>query len=229
MKSRQHNIEDSNTFHWSSNSLSKLIPERVAILRKHLKGENALDLGCAQGAYTDFVRSLGFCTIGLDISTDLLTAASRRFQQSFFILGDCTRLCFSDASFDNVIAFDLIEHVDDDLLLTEVCRVCRGTVILSFPLRYHETLGRNGLIYWHYQDHSHLRYYELAAMPALLSRPGLRQIESIEVDPVDLASAFINSLDYSSITRRIIGKLIRALRIRKYPQTLIVACAVLPR
>lgn len=51
--------------------------------------------------------------------------------------GDLTALPFQDASFDLVCAFDVIEHVDDDLLaFSELSRVLKqdGILIFSVPL-----------------------------------------------------------------------------------------------
>ncbi len=48
------------------------IPE---ILRKHVGGNKALDFGCGTGRSTRFLQKLGFDTIGIDISEDMLKKA----------------------------------------------------------------------------------------------------------------------------------------------------------
>lgn len=48
---------------------------------------------------------------------------------------DAQRLTFADNMFANVVAFDIMEHLDDDaLFLQEIHRVCRGRVLLSVPI-----------------------------------------------------------------------------------------------
>ena len=51
-----------------------------------------------------------------------------------FQLSDMSRLPFADASFDVVMAFRLLTHLEDwETLLAEMCRVSRQTVILDYP------------------------------------------------------------------------------------------------
>lgn len=50
------------------------IPE---IISKHIKGSNAIDFGCGTGRSTRFLKSLGFDTTGIDISSDMLAQAKK--------------------------------------------------------------------------------------------------------------------------------------------------------
>ncbi|PWB71535.1 hypothetical protein C3F09_07740, partial [candidate division GN15 bacterium] len=46
-----------------------------AIIRKHVKGNRAVDFGCGAGRSTRFLRALGFETIGIDISEAMIRKA----------------------------------------------------------------------------------------------------------------------------------------------------------
>jgi SAM-dependent methyltransferase len=76
---------------------------------------NVLDVGTSTGANLQLLRDLGFTHVtGLDQSAVAIQfCAGRGFGQ--VRLGDVCALPFPDASFDMVLATDIIEHVDDDL------------------------------------------------------------------------------------------------------------------
>ena len=46
-----------------------------ALIKRHVKGGRALDFGCGAGRSTRFVRDLGFETVGIDISPNMLRMA----------------------------------------------------------------------------------------------------------------------------------------------------------
>jgi SAM-dependent methyltransferase len=61
-------LEFSNTYHLAFRDL----PE---IYRMHAAGTSALDFGCGAGRSTRFLRGLGFETIGVDISPEMVAKA----------------------------------------------------------------------------------------------------------------------------------------------------------
>ncbi|MFO7652752.1 MAG: methyltransferase domain-containing protein [Candidatus Krumholzibacteriia bacterium] len=48
------------------------------LFRKHVTGLRALDFGCGTGRSTRFLQSLGFDTVGVDISLEMVTVARER-------------------------------------------------------------------------------------------------------------------------------------------------------
>jgi SAM-dependent methyltransferase len=48
------------------------------LLREHVSGRQALDFGCGTGRSTRFLQQLGFRTVGLDISAEMVAIASER-------------------------------------------------------------------------------------------------------------------------------------------------------
>src|SRR5271165_4110878 len=61
-------LEFANTYHLAFRDL----PE---IFRAHVKGISALDFGCGAGRSTRFLRGLGFETVGVDISQEMISKA----------------------------------------------------------------------------------------------------------------------------------------------------------
>jgi SAM-dependent methyltransferase len=113
--------------------------ERVELFRRHVggPGNRVLDLGCRDGALTQ-AYAAGNEIVGVDADREALAAAAK--------LGIETRwadldepLPFEDASFDVVVAGELLEHLRDPRrLIEEARRVLRpgGSLVASVPNAY---------------------------------------------------------------------------------------------
>ncbi|MFC6084155.1 class I SAM-dependent methyltransferase [Sphaerisporangium aureirubrum] len=92
----------------------------------------ALDLGCGPGRHAEAFARAGLTTAGLDRSEHAVAEARRRAAAEglpiTYHTGDFTRLPFAAASFDHVLAWNVVYHGDEDVLarvLAEVRRVLR--------------------------------------------------------------------------------------------------------
>ncbi|MBR5040701.1 MAG: class I SAM-dependent methyltransferase [Clostridiales bacterium] len=99
-----------------------------------LSGEKVLDLGCGYGSYTDYFRSIGGSSTGVDGAKSMIDLAKEKYPESSFEVVDISKkLPFDDGSFDivfcNQVLMD-IENVED--VLSEVARV----------------LKKGGIFYW---------------------------------------------------------------------------------
>lgn len=111
-------LEFSNTYHLAFRDL----PE---IFRAHVKGTTALDFGCGAGRSTRFLRKLGFETVGIDISPEMISKAREIDPQGDYrvIPGDDMRgfpresfsLVQSAFTFDNIPGMDTKAHLFRDL------------------------------------------------------------------------------------------------------------------
>jgi ubiquinone/menaquinone biosynthesis C-methylase UbiE len=107
---------------------------------------DVLDLACGIGAFTIAAAQRGHRVIGVDYSEAALVAARKLAAeegvQCDFVHGDATKMPFADASFDVIIASDIIEHLFDPPLVRmfqECHRVLRkggALVIHTTPTRY---------------------------------------------------------------------------------------------
>lgn len=78
----------------------------------YVTGQRALDFGCGTGRSTRFLKGLGFVTIGVDISADMLKLAQTRDRQGKYLLvnesplellaGYHFDLIFAAFTFDNI-------------------------------------------------------------------------------------------------------------------------------
>lgn len=96
---------------------------------------SALDVGCAEGYFMKVLRdSFGWQVWGVDLSTVALAKAHDKHGLTV-AAADATRLPFADGSFDLVYSTEVIEHVlDPDLMIAEMRRVSRGTVLVTTPV-----------------------------------------------------------------------------------------------
>lgn len=94
-----------------------------------------LDVGCGTGNYTSLFTGNNNTVYGIDIKD----RRSDKFYDAFnFIKYDGMQIPFMDKTFDLVISFDVIEHINNDFyFLTEIKRVLKddGKIFISTPNR----------------------------------------------------------------------------------------------
>lgn len=61
-----------------------------------------LDVGCGYGFFTDLLDQMGHEAYGIDLDKEVIFAATKNFKLNFLI-GDSTRLPFSDNTFDVIL------------------------------------------------------------------------------------------------------------------------------
>lgn len=112
---------------------------------------NVLDVGCGAGYGTAVLAEHAASATGIDIAADAIAYARSNYTYPglSFLPGSATALPFSDAAFDLVAAFEVIEHLADwKVFLAEARRVMRsGAVfIVSTPntAYYAETRAKEG-------------------------------------------------------------------------------------
>ena len=103
-----------------------------------VEGRDVLDAGCGIGYGTRMLAAAGAATCtGVDIAPDAVAQASQAGGATF-VEADLRSLPFEDASFDVVVCFEALEHVDPGrAVLDELRRVVRpgGRVVISSPNR----------------------------------------------------------------------------------------------
>ena len=103
-------------------------------------GRRVLDAGCGAGYGAELLNQAGAASVvGVDISEAALSLARSAVTDGVTCeLGDVTALSQPDDSFDLVVCFEVIEHVEDpSRVLDELRRVLRpdGLLLLSSPNR----------------------------------------------------------------------------------------------
>jgi len=146
---------------------------------KVLEGKLVLELGCSAGGRTKLLYE-DTQLVGIDIADKVSIDKKKQFS---FLLADATTLPFCDESFDAVLSFDVIEHVEaDQLFMQEAFRVCKsgGYIMLGTPNRLRLSNRLLGLVgrpvhypYYMSADVIHLREYSHKQLMSLCNDVGL--------------------------------------------------------
>lgn len=163
-----YKVEDS---HWWFVGRRAVVFDQLARVLNGAGGKarpRILDLGCGTGRNLVELRRLGD-PVGLDMEARALSFSRRRGMPQL-VQSRAETLPFRDASFDVVMALDLLEHLDDDVAgAREILRVLRpGGYLVAFVPAYQWLWGPQDDV-----SH-HRRRYTPRAFAAVLRRGGFR-------------------------------------------------------
>ena len=149
----------------------RLIPGEVNVdlLNEHMarytfaarlaRGKRVLDAGCGAGYGAAELAHTAAAVVGMDVAAEAVEFArgNYRLPNLQFERGSCMALPHADASFDLVVAFEVIEHLEKwREFLLEVRRVMApgGQFIVSTPnkLYYTESRGEQGANPFHVHE-----------------------------------------------------------------------------
>ena len=116
--------------------------------RLDFSGKKVLDCGCGAGSSLAFILSdtpSARC-VGIDLDKDAIAHARIRYPSLDLRVMDGLALSFESASFDIVLSFEVLEHLNDDQqrrYISETHRVLKdgGTLALSTPNKNVFSLG----------------------------------------------------------------------------------------
>lgn len=112
---------------------------RYFIAKPYVQGKRVLDIACGEGYGSRLLKEWGAAeVIGVDISEEAIENASHLFgcNNLQYVKHSVEKLPFENDSFDMVVSFETIEHLDHpEEMLKEISRVVRlgGCIILSCP------------------------------------------------------------------------------------------------
>jgi len=154
--------------HWWYTGRRKILADFVEDICRRVtdRRPRILDVGCGTGANLLMLSKYGDAE-GVDVSEDALAFCRERGLEQVK-LGAAEDLPYDDGTFDLVTAFDVVEHMDDDLAgLREMRRVLRpgGRVLLFVP---------TFMFLWGLQDDvsNHRRRYRLPELRRVLEQAG---------------------------------------------------------
>ncbi|MEW9546825.1 class I SAM-dependent methyltransferase [Nonomuraea sp. NPDC050783] len=145
--------------------------ERRAILRRELRELGrpgvALDVGAAGGGNTRVLAEAGWDATATDTSEAALEVARQRGVNA--VRADARALPFESGSVDLVTAFDVLEHIREDHLVTEeIARVLApgGHALIAVPC---------DMTLWSAHDDAvgHLRRYRRESLTVVVEKAGL--------------------------------------------------------
>jgi len=132
-------------------------------------GKRILDVGCATGEYCRILNKQGFECVGVDMNPEYVANARASGVEAYCM--DAESLKFADNSFDTVILFEVLEHLNNpDCVLKEVKRVARKNILVTVPnCSDFYKLRDKGLTYEHMLEMDHELFFTREDLEELLS------------------------------------------------------------
>ncbi len=135
-KEMYQHIQNVEQTHWWYVARRKIIFDWVLQVLAQYHNPRILDIGCGTGFNIEYLQANGYQQVtGLDFSPEGLSFCRSR-HLSNLSCGDGARPPFSDASFEVIMALDLIEHLADDVqALQELARLLKphGSLVIFTP------------------------------------------------------------------------------------------------
>jgi len=166
---------------------------RYAFASRLARGKRVLDAGCGTGYGSAELAKSALRVVGTDRSADGVGFAREHYRlpNLKFVQASVAKLPYRDASFDLVVAFEVIEHLEDwQAFLQEVRRVLvpAGQFIVSTPNRlyYAETRERIGPNPFHVHEFDYTEFrHELGATFPDISMFLENHAEGVVFQPVE--------------------------------------------
>ena len=136
----------------SDNPLHQRLLKPYVVAGQWIRGD-LLEVGCGEGRGIRQVLPAVQTYSAIDKIEPAIEALRKKFPEARLVAGNLPPLPYPAASFDSVISFQVIEHIEDDaLFLSEIYRVLRpgGIALLTTPNRL-QSLSRNP---WHVREYT---------------------------------------------------------------------------
>lgn len=162
-RSEIRKLADLEDTHWWYRERRHLLARQV----RAMSPGRALDIGAAAGGNTRVLLDRGWDAIALEYSEDGSRMARERGVP--VVRADALILPLPDACLDLVVAYDVLEHIeDDDRAVQELCRVLRpgATALIAVP-------ADPRLWSAHDEAVGHFRRYTRTTLLPLLERNGM--------------------------------------------------------
>ncbi len=135
---------------------------KAYVLAPQFVSGRLLEVGCGEGRGIDWLLPAVEHYTAIDKIAPVIESLKIKYPQSTFYSGNIPPLSvFADNSFDSIVSFQVIEHIEDDkLFLKEINRVLKpgGIALLTTPNRP-LSLSRNP---WHVREYTATELTQLA-------------------------------------------------------------------
>jgi 2-polyprenyl-3-methyl-5-hydroxy-6-metoxy-1,4-benzoquinol methylase len=173
--------EPGRKFHPLIERLVRAVGERhISFLSRELTaGARILDVGCGRGVTLSELAEQGFAVHGFEISAQAARGADSRVE--IRIAANLKEAEYRAASFDQVIIWHVLEHMDDPVgTLREAHRILKpgGRLIVAVPNLSSLQARCSGAAWFHLDLPRHVYHFPLSALRQLLTLTGF-QVRSV--------------------------------------------------
>ena len=137
----------------SDNPLHNRLLSAYTLSKKFISGD-VLELGCGEGRGIDIILNKSKSYTAIDKIKSVIEVLSLKYKKNNFLASNFPPIDkLKDNSFDTIISFQVIEHLnDDELFVSEIKRILRpgGIALITTP-NIKMTLTRNP---WHIREYT---------------------------------------------------------------------------
>ena len=151
-------------------------PLKQKLLAEYLLPGSCLDIGCGNGLYGEKILERCSTLLQIDIVDRRLPPA----QKYPFRAMDANNIDLISGTFNNIVAFDLLEHLKNDLTFVKGLSNLlqkQGRLIISVPNKDDEQPRIIGLTHIHFSDKTHRREYTKETLCKLLEGNGYKILQ----------------------------------------------------
>jgi predicted TPR repeat methyltransferase len=169
---------------YNAPALLRAALDRVAGGRRYSR---VLDLGCGTGLMGEAIRDKADELVGVDLSKNMIAAASRKKIYERLIVGDLLEsLAAETASFDLILAADVFVYLPDlKPVFVAAARKLSADGLFGFTVETHDDEGailRETLRFAHSEEHLRLAAKAAALEILLIERVSTRREKNIPVE-----------------------------------------------
>ena len=148
-------MERIDTHIFNENTLEHL--HRYAFVRSLVKGKIVLDIASGEGYGTRLIAKTAKRVYGVDIDPDVVRDSNLKYKADnlSFNEGDIKNIPFEENTFDIIVCFETIEHVEyHELAIRELKRVLKtnGVLVISTPEKKRYSDDRNFKNIYHVKE-----------------------------------------------------------------------------
>ena len=155
--------------------------------------DKILDLGGGEGAYSAELIRRGFNCINVDLNREYIRVSRARGVES--LVSSATSLALKNCSFDVVLMFEALEHIEDfERALCEAKRIARKYILITVPnCGGYERLKSLHLTYDHFLATDHVNFFTKSDLEQVLSNyfPNIEVQEEEPLWPSHLLPPYI--------------------------------------
>lgn len=180
--------------------------------------QNIIDVGCGSGAYVRYLKDK-FNIRGIDHEVFESWASD----ESLFDTGSILKLPYKDNTFETVLLFEVLEHINDPMhAIMELYRVTSKNIIITVPnCSITDGMKESGLIYNHWIDRTHVNFYSRDKLIELISSCGFKISHFEYINYINLGWLFSESIYMRRPFSKILSYILFFIQ-RKYPMTLLI-------
>ncbi len=130
---------------------------RAALIKLFINPKTCLDVGCGNGKLIYYLRKLGIEAYGIEFSKTALELAQEQIR-SYIKEGDMIKIPYPNNSFDLVVTFDVLDHLDRGKIKPAIHESIR--VSKKYILHKIYTVENEWITLFHKRDYSRVSVFQ---------------------------------------------------------------------